>query len=257
MDTDSNGNLWVAASRNYIDRESGLGGCSIEIFCIDNNGNIIHNFEIPGEPDPNGFDDEFFPSLKIDSNDMAHLAYCSVHHHPRENIYYYFDTTSPHTTLTEWGVLNTDQFLPYGPANVYIDSNDNVHFLWTEEEDGERFVLLYKRAEPTIQNSGTIHNNILANTSDTVSFTCDAFIYPSVTNDPLSLAISCSQPSHVAIDVYDINGRHLGVLENSTYSAGEHTVDRNISDYVDSSGIYLFKIDIQGRVFYRKVVYRK
>lgn len=252
--TDIYGNLWIAASRHYgnthITRAS-----SIDVFCIDSNGSILHDFEIPGPPDPNGFDDEYFPSLKIDSNGIAHLCYCSLHYDPY-NSYYYFDTTSPTETLTEWGILNTDLYTPYGPANVYIDSNDNVHFLWTEEDE-ERFVLLYRRAEPNIQNNGTIHNNELANTSDTVSFTCDATIYPSVTNDPLSLAISCSQPSRVAIDVYDINGRHLGVLENSTYSAGEHTIDRNISDYVDSSGIYLFKIDIQGRVFYRKVVYRK
>jgi hypothetical protein len=61
--------------------------------------------------------------------------------------------------------------------------------------------------------------------------------------------------SNIHIDVYDINGRFLQVLEKGNYPAGEYIIKWDASAY--PSGIYFIRLFIQNEIHSTKVILMK
>ena len=59
---------------------------------------------------------------------------------------------------------------------------------------------------------------------------------------------------------YDMNGRRVNSLINQIQEAGTHSITWNAKDFrgnAISAGVYLYKLEADGRVFTEKMVYMK
>ena len=64
--------------------------------------------------------------------------------------------------------------------------------------------------------------------------------YPNPFNPSTHISYYLPEASKVALDVYDVLGRHIQSLVNNEQSSGEHTVTFNAGNI--SSGIYFYRL---------------
>ncbi|MCP4583150.1 MAG: T9SS type A sorting domain-containing protein [candidate division Zixibacteria bacterium] len=64
--------------------------------------------------------------------------------------------------------------------------------------------------------------------------------YPNPFNAVTTIEYGIKQPGHVAIDIYNLLGRHIETLVDTDKPAGQHQVTWHADDY--SSGVYFYKL---------------
>ena len=84
--------------------------------------------------------------------------------------------------------------------------------------------------------------------------------YPNPFNPSTVINYSLPYVSDVKLNVYDMNGRRVNSLINQIQEAGTHSITWNAKDFrgnAISAGVYLYKLEADGRVFTEKMVYMK
>ncbi|GAB5407680.1 MAG: hypothetical protein BalsKO_00450 [Balneolaceae bacterium] len=76
--------------------------------------------------------------------------------------------------------------------------------------------------------------------------------YPNPFNPATNIEFSLSKSSPVTLKVFDITGREVrALISNRTYTTGKHSVQLNASDL--SSGVYIYRLEVAGEVFTKKL----
>ncbi|MEX0680107.1 MAG: T9SS type A sorting domain-containing protein [Balneolales bacterium] len=75
--------------------------------------------------------------------------------------------------------------------------------------------------------------------------------YPNPFNPATQLQFALPHAAHVLLEVFDINGRHVGTLIDGTMPAGQHTHTFNAEGL--SSGIYLGRLQVDDQILMRRM----
>lgn len=81
--------------------------------------------------------------------------------------------------------------------------------------------------------------------------------YPNPFNPSTRINYSLPENAHVKLAVYDIVGREVATLVNQVMNAGNHSVNFNTTVYGLSSGIYIYRMWSNSKVFTKKLVFLK
>ena len=84
--------------------------------------------------------------------------------------------------------------------------------------------------------------------------------YPNPFNPNLNIEYIIDNPSSVIIEVYDLQGRKINVLEDTFKEIGKYNITWNGIDFSGnevSSGIYLIKMNYGSNLFNQKVTFMK
>ncbi|MDF1544221.1 MAG: PKD domain-containing protein [bacterium] len=76
--------------------------------------------------------------------------------------------------------------------------------------------------------------------------------HPNPFNPTTNISFRLPEASHVTLSVYNLMGQKVATLANSTYSAGEHTVQWDASN--NASGLYLYRISAGSLVETKKML---
>tara|TARA_B100000029_G_scaffold272309_2_gene267227 strand:- start:751 stop:3198 length:2448 start_codon:yes stop_codon:yes gene_type:complete len=136
------------------------------------------------------------------------------------------------------------------PINFYTPSKGEFSleggFLGTYPEVGES------------QFSLSVHYSTMASPED-LNTQPEAFelhsAYPNPFNPSTSISYELSIPSHISLDIYDLNGRHVQELVNKHMNVGRHEVVWNANQF--ASGVYIVKLATAGKIFNQKITYIK
>ncbi|MBC8204002.1 MAG: T9SS type A sorting domain-containing protein, partial [FCB group bacterium] len=79
--------------------------------------------------------------------------------------------------------------------------------------------------------------------------------YPNPFNETTSISFTLNQTAEVYITLYDVQGRRAGQIVRTYYSAGYNSVE--ISAEGLASGIYILRLESQGRDYYQKLILLK
>jgi hypothetical protein len=79
--------------------------------------------------------------------------------------------------------------------------------------------------------------------------------YPNPFNPSTTIRFHLPESQRVRIDLFDMLGRHIGVLAEGDYAAGSHQIDWNAADL--SSGVYLYRLSTGSDVITRKMTLLK
>lgn len=77
--------------------------------------------------------------------------------------------------------------------------------------------------------------------------------FPNPFNGAVNFTISLMEPTTVELNLYDLNGRKLGEMLKAPLTSGEHRVVWQPENL--SSGIYLAKLEAEGKTQIRKLIY--
>ena len=77
-------------------------------------------------------------------------------------------------------------------------------------------------------------------------------VYPNPVNDQLNVEFNLLENTHVLGEIFDVTGRKVTTLFNSSYNLGTHRLDYNTSDL--NSGVYFVKITLEGESFTKRVI---
>ncbi|MBU0509088.1 T9SS type A sorting domain-containing protein [bacterium] len=80
-------------------------------------------------------------------------------------------------------------------------------------------------------------------------------VYPNPFNAGVTVPFALPKTSEVALDLYDVTGRHVASLARGTYNSGVHRVEWNASSI--ASGVYLVQLRADERVLTAKIVAMK
>lgn len=75
--------------------------------------------------------------------------------------------------------------------------------------------------------------------------------YPNPFNPTTNIEYSLNEASDVTLEVYNMTGQRVAILENSSQSAGTHSVSFDASTL--SSGVYLYRLQAGSTVLTRKM----
>ncbi len=84
--------------------------------------------------------------------------------------------------------------------------------------------------------------------------------YPNPFNPDTHIPYQLSRPARVMLTIYDLNGRQICTLINEEKSAGHYTATWNATDASGekvSSGIYLYRLQVEKEVFSHKMILLK
>jgi hypothetical protein len=103
---------------------------------------------------------------------------------------------------------------------------------------------------------GDEENNI-----ESIEATTLAANYPNPFNPTTTITYTLKEKSNVNLTVYDILGRELEVLVNTTQDAGEYKAQFNASQYVrrivPTSGVYIYRLKVGDKTFVKKMLLTK
>jgi hypothetical protein len=81
--------------------------------------------------------------------------------------------------------------------------------------------------------------------------------YPNPFNPKTIISFNLQQAAYVQIRVYNTLGQEIAVLANNEYSAGPHNVEFDASRLELAGGVYFYRIDADGFVQTKKMLYIK
>ena len=79
--------------------------------------------------------------------------------------------------------------------------------------------------------------------------------YPNPFNAATTIEFSLGRPSEVTIDIYDLLGRAVAMLDLGRMSPGRHEVSWNAGD--NPSGVYFYRLRVDGDSETRRMVLLK
>jgi hypothetical protein len=140
------------------------------------------------------------------------------------------------------------------PLDYIIDRNGNVAYFNTEYDPIVMQAIVDSLIDPTSSAHETIENilpggiEILGN-------------YPNPFNSATNIGFVIPQKGHVTVEAFDLLGRKVGNIYDGELEAGKTTITWDAeSETVNgelSSGIYFYKISMQGRSVSGKMIYLK
>lgn len=111
-------------------------------------------------------------------------------------------------------------------------------------------------------NAGTTASETWSFTTEAESGVDDRFVvsefalgqaYPNPFNNNVRVSLSLAQAGLTRVKVFDIRGREIATLANSTLDAGEHILEWNAAG--SAAGVYLLRCESAGVTQSRKLVY--
>ena len=76
--------------------------------------------------------------------------------------------------------------------------------------------------------------------------------YPNPFNPQTSIQFDVAETGHVQLEVFDIQGRRIAILQNGTIAAGRYQVRVQAQEW--SSGVYLYRLQAGENVIVKKMV---
>jgi hypothetical protein len=80
-------------------------------------------------------------------------------------------------------------------------------------------------------------------------------LHPNPFNPEVTIQINVREPGELNIDIFNLSGRRVKTLANSTIGVGSYSFKWNSSN--NSSGMYFFKLTIGETVMIRKALLLK
>jgi hypothetical protein len=79
--------------------------------------------------------------------------------------------------------------------------------------------------------------------------------YPNPFNPSTSIKFSLDKPSFVNLSVFNISGQKVSTVVNRQLASGSYNVNYNAEGL--SSGVYLYRLSVDGKTFSRKMMLEK
>lgn len=80
-------------------------------------------------------------------------------------------------------------------------------------------------------------------------------VYPNPTNGNSNVAVNLLSDSKVKVTVQDILGRNIATLADGQYAQGNQEFAFNANEYNANGGIYFIKLNVDGNVYTKKLIY--
>ena len=156
--------------------------------------------------------------------------------------YVYADYGSKKTwkLLLSGGTVSDNSIIGVAPSSVYSFGVDQNNELYICSANG----LIYKLQDAVIGINGN-SNELPAGFSLEQN-------YPNPFNPATSISYNVGASSLVNIKVFDLTGKEIAVLLNETKSPGRYSVEFDASNY--PSGVYFYRMTVDGKSFERKMV---
>lgn len=156
------------------------------------------------------------------------------------------------------GVTNADPFVLSGVGAFPLESNASSYFITALifGEDEEDLNINIERAK-AIYESDYGQSMFLTNSEDDHSNSIPTEIslsqnYPNPFNPTTNIEFGLSRGAPITLEVFDITGRLVqSLISNQNYPAGIHTVQFEAGTL--SSGVYIYRLEVSGQVFTKKL----
>ena len=154
-------------------------------------------------------------------------------------------------------------------------AGDTLHFrVWKKSTDTEHIATVtFQAGNPVVYQSNgfSVITDFVADTESTVDVsTSDDILlpdrsqllqnYPNPFNPDTHIPYQISRAARVILTIYDLNGRQIRTLINKKQSPGHYTAIWNATDASGekvSSGIYLYRLQVEKDVFSHKMILLK
>lgn len=162
---------------------------------------------------------------------------------------------NPYSTTTSWAVdiaKDNPELYSHGAVSytpVYLSSNAGGTFTASPNHYAEQ-ILYYDRANLFVNSHGEISKLVVSYIMPVIgieqisSTVPEKFMleqnYPNPFNPETNINFSVPEKSDVKLAVYDVTGREIAVLVNSSLTAGTYKTEWDAASY--SSGIYFYRI---------------
>ena len=151
-------------------------------------------------------------------------------------------------------VLNTSDNLTIS-YDIVIDAGEHMNWVLTAKSGDE--YILEQNGEITVPTEETF--TLERKAIIPISYALHQN-YPNPFNPVTTLRYDLPVDNHVTLTIYDLNGREIHQIVNTSQPAGHHSVMWNSTDSFGkpvSAGIYLYQIRTAGFVQTRKMVLLK
>jgi len=115
--------------------------------------------------------------------------------------------------------------------------------------------------EGTIIYTDNILTGIKNENNELVDNSISLTAYPNPFNSSTTITYTLKEKSNVSLTIYDILGRELEVLVNTTQDAGEYKVPFSIGSFGNASqyasGVYIYQLRVNGKTFMKKMLLTK
>ncbi len=95
-------------------------------------------------------------------------------------------------------------------------------------------------------------NSVKEDNNSVLDYSLSA-VYPNPFNSQLTIEYTLLASDNARLSIFDLAGREVATLVNGITESGFHTISWKPEDV--SAGVYLIRLDANGRVFHRKAVY--
>ena len=94
---------------------------------------------------------------------------------------------------------------------------------------------------------------VLDNISDAISVST----YPNPFNEKVTLSYTLPKKADVLLEVFDLSGKKIATVVNKEQTANTYINELSRNDFTNTSGIYLAKLTIDGKVYTKQFVQAK
>lgn len=164
----------------------------------------------------------------------------------------------PENPSSRLEILDADPFLITGFGPNKLASGSSSYFitalLFAETEED-----LYKKAtlvETIYESDYGYHSKFLTGVEENFQNVPQQIElsqnYPNPFNPTTNIRFSLSNTAPVSLNIYDITGRLVStVIQEELYNSGRHTVQFNAANL--ASGVYIYRLNVNGEVFTKKL----
>ena len=100
-------------------------------------------------------------------------------------------------------------------------------------------------------------NRMVSGINDWFAQSLKLKLYPNPFNDRTMISYDLRKDSHVKIELYNILGEKISVMENDRQFAGNHTLEINASELNYQEGLYYIRLYIDNQNITRKLILKK
>lgn len=122
-----------------------------------------------------------------------------------------------------------------------------------DNTDGSNWATSYNHGTPGAPNSDVLVSNekeIVNELPKTIKLEQN---YPNPFNPTTTISYALNSTGKVTLTIFDVTGKKVDVLVNERKSAGAHNVTWNASNGTLSSGVYFFRLEVNGEIITKKL----